>query len=227
MGEQKLYHPLVEKIRQQKWGVLGLVEPEDVEQWVLLTPRQKAQYLGVRVDCPVVETLADNPQYGPRYQIQRYADVARAALQLADAMKETESLLTDEFLAPVDLTQMGGKQLHDADWVPAERMNQASGAETYFTFVLSRQVIDVRNAGYPRAEKSRNRMLAMNVAATAESLPMAVAKLGLLCEEKGIAPEKVTSRMFPEDWAAELPKAYSGPIFAEVKGLFDDLKKKK
>lgn len=225
MSEQK-YHPLVEKIRQQKWGVLGLVEPEDVEQWVLLTPRQKAQYLGVRVDCPVVETLADNPQYGPRYQIQRYADVARVALQLADAMKETGSLLADEFLAPVDLTQMGGKQLHDADWVPAERMNQASGAETYFTFVLSRQVIDARNAGYPGAEKSRNRMLAMNVAATAESLPMAVAKLGLLCGEKGIEPEKVKSRMFPEDWAAELPRAYSSPIFAEVKGLFEELRKR-
>ena len=226
MSEQKQYHPLVEKIRQQKWGVLGLVEPEDTEQWGLLTPRERAQYLGARADCPVVNTLANNPQYGPGYQIKRYADVSRAALQLVDAMKEAGSPLADEFIAPVDLTQMGGKQLHDADWVPADRMNQASGSETYFVYTLARQVIDLRNAGRDGKEGSLNKKQALNVASVAESLPMAAVRLGILSIEKGIAQEKAISRMLPDDWAEELPEAYWAPILAEVKGLFEDLRKK-
>ena len=36
---------------------------------------------------------------------------------------------------------------------------------------------------------------------------------------------KITARMFPEDWAEELPKPYWEPIFQEVKGLFEDLRK--
>lgn len=225
MSEQK-YHPLVGKIRKEKWGVLGLVEPEDAEQWGLLAPRERAQYLGARADCPVVNTLADNSQYGPAYQIKRYADVSRTALQLVDAMKEAGSFLVDELISPVDLTSMGGKQLHDADWVPPEKMNQASGAETYFVYTLARQVIDARNAGRDGKEKAFNKRQAFNEVAIAKSLPMAVAKLGLLCEEKGISSEKVSARMLPEDWAEELPKPYWEPIFAEVKGLFEDLSKK-
>ena len=54
---------------------------------------------------------------------------------------------------------------------------------------------------------------------------MAVAKLGLLCEKRGIESGKITARMFPEDWAEELPKPYWEPIFQEVKGLFEDLRK--
>jgi hypothetical protein len=226
MSEQKTYHPLVEKIRREKWGKLGLVEPEDVEQYALLTPRERAQYHGARADCPVVNTLADNVQYGPSYQIKRYSDVARTALQLADVMKETGSPLVEEFLTPVDLTLIGGKQLHDADWVPSERMNQASGSETYFVYTLARQVIDSRNAGQSGKEGASNKRQALNEVAVAESLPMAVAKLGLLCEKRGIESGKITARMFPEDWAEELPRLYWEPIFGEVKGLFEDLRQR-
>lgn len=227
MSEQKKYHPFVEEIRRERWGQLALIRKDDAEEWSLLNETEKAQCLGAIVDCPVVNSLANNSQYGPRYQIQRYTDVARATLQLADVMREAGSPLVEEFLAPVDLTPMGGKQLHDADWVPAEQMNRASGAETYFTAVLSRQVIDARNTGKNRKDGSSHKRLALNEAAVAESLPMAVAKLGLLCEKKGIPSQKVASRMFPGDWAEELPKPYWEPIFAEVREVFEDLRKKK
>ena len=227
MSEQKSYHPFVEEVRRDRWGKLALIGKNDAEQWVLLNETERAQCLGAMVDCPVVNSLAKNPQYGPRYQIQRYADVTRAALQLADSMRESGSPLVEEFLAPVDLSQMGGKQLHDSDWVPPERMNQASGAETYYVAVMARQVIDARNTGKNRKDGSSHKRLALNEAAVAESLPMAVAKLGLLCEKKGIPSQKVASRMFPGDWAEELPKPYWEPIFAEVREVFEDLRKKK
>lgn len=227
MSEKTTYHPLVEKARQKYWGDLGLVEPDDAEQWKSLTARQKAQYLGARSDCPVVNTLADDPSFGPRRQIQRYTDVTFAAFRIYDEMRWAHSSNIDEFEAPVDLTPFGGRRKHDPDWVPPERMNEISGAETYFTFVLSRQVIDVRNVGRDGREGARNKEQALSLAAEAESLPLAVAKLGLLSTQLGIPMEAAESRMFPEDWQEELPPAYWEPILAEVKHLFDDLKRKK
>lgn len=220
---ERMYHSLVEKARHDLWGVTGLVREEDWEEFRALEPRDKARYLGARVGCPVVETLADHPEYGPSYQVKRYGNVATMLGLLQEDLLTTRVVFSEELGAEVDLTSMGGIQKHDEGWVPSEYMNMVRGAETYPAYVISRQLLDlVGHEKNPEAAvdvliEAENRVLA------ARSLPEAVVRLAGLSAQRGIKLQDIHNRIYPSDWAKELPPIYVAEQFGTVVRAFEEL----
>lgn len=220
---EKTYHPLVEKARTALWGVTGFVEPEDWEEFYTVSLRDQARYLAARVGCPVVESLADDPEYGPAYLKRRYGTVATILELLREDLIAAGSPLVDELGAEVDLASMGGIRKHDKGWVPAERMNSVRGAETYSAYVISRQLLDL--VGREKDPEAAVDVLieAENRVRAARSLSEAVVRLAGLSAQRGIKLQNIHDRIYPRDWAEELPSEYVAEQFGAVAHAFEEL----
>lgn len=219
MSEQIVYHPLVEKARRELWGKVGLVRSEDWDEWLTLDLRDRARYLGARVNCPVVETLADDPRFGPKYQVERYGNVAGFFGLIRERLEESDSPLVEKFGVEVDLSHWGGIRKHDAGWVPGVGKMSVGGAGTYHGFVLPRQVIDIRNTADSPEEAFRLVDTALDLVADARDLNVAVARLVKMCKLSGIDEKATRDRVFPQDWREELPDEYVLPFFQAVEDL--------
>ena len=219
MSEQINYHPLVEKARRELWGQTGLVRQEDWNEWLTLESRDQARYLGARVNCPVVETLADDLRFGPEYQIQRYGNVAGFFGLVRERLNEQGAAFAEKFGAEVDLSLWGGIRKHDTGWVPEERKMAVSGAETYHGFVLPRQIIDIRNTADSSEEAFRVVDTALGLMADARDLNAAVARLVRMSRLSEIDEKSARERVFPQDWREELPDEYVLPFFKAVEEL--------
>lgn len=218
----KEFHPLVEKARQKNWGVGGFVKDQDIPEFFSLTPQQQAQYLGALVECPVVISLGEDPKYGPDYQVVRYASVGFWYSQLKDELRGTP--LASRFGVLVDLSQFGGRGKYDSEWITEENRNTIKGPETYFGYILPRQLIDIMKVTYKRYEKSKNvqdlvsrrLFLALEIIKQAPSLEDAVVQMAVLCKSYGCITDQIIDRVFDVGYQEEMPREYWEPILVKV-----------
>lgn len=217
------YSPLVQKARNELWGDVGLVEDEDWEEFYQLPRVDQARYLGARVSCPVVESLARNPNYGPKYQVPRYGNVALMFGLLLHDMREAGVPFAEKFGAKVDLTDLGGIRKHDEGWVPDDQKMSIKGTETYEGFVLTRQMLDLvwHEKDPKRAVEALEE--AERTVLKSQSFPHAVANLGRLGVRRGLRLRDVHARIFPSDWTEEVPLEYAAQQFSAVVQAFEDL----